>query len=311
MNEGLKTSTAAAGVAGASRSWKWMREMEREIGARWAAAGKSLDAFPGICRQCLAAAAVETDRPVFLRRLLGLDYPRRQAYPDGEFGDVAVTVARNEDFRIDVYLWNGGTDTSIHDHHFAGAYRPVFGASRQHRFVFEPGRDDGPGLTGGVLRHCETRSIGRGEAVEIPVGSRLIHMVEHLGEPTVTICVRTDDLDGRHLDGYWFPGYRCADGASLPARTRTRLNLLFALGASGRADWTALIRPFLRSLSARELFLLVVAGRRLLPPASDAARDAFNGALRACVRQHPDWLMVPPVHHRRIERLLSPTRPAS
>ena len=89
-----------------------------------------------------------------------------------------------------------------------------------------------------------------------------------------------------------------------------RLNLLFAVGASGQAGWTALIRPFLRSLSATELFLLVVAGRWLLPRASDAARDAFNGTLRACVRRHPDWLMVPPVHHLRIERLLSPIRPA-
>lgn len=65
-----------------------------------------------------------------------------------------------------------------------------------------------------------------------------------------------------------------------------------------------------RSLSAREFFLLVVAGRWLVPRASDAARDAFNGTLRACVRRHPDWLMVPPVHDRRIERLLSPIRPA-
>ena len=304
----MKTSTPGAR---ASRSWKWMRDLEHEVDARWKAAGKSLDAFPGICRQCLAAVTMEIDCRAFLRRLLGLDCLdySKQGYPVGEFGDAAVTVARNEDFRIDVYLWNGGRDTAIHDHHFTGAYRPIFGVSRQHRFVFEPGSDDGPGLTGGVLRHCETRTIRRGEAVEIPIGSRLIHLVEHLGKPTVTICVRTDDLDGRYLNGYWFPGYRCVDGVALSAGTRKRLNLLFAVEASGQADWTALIRPHLDSLSARELFLLVVAGRRLLPPASDAAHDAFGGVLRAVVRQRPHWLMVPPLHHRSVERLLSPTRP--
>ena len=293
----------------ASHPWQWIRELEHEVGARWAAAGKSPDAFPGICRQCLAAVPMEADRETFLRRLLHLDYPR-QGYAPRDFGDAAVTVARNADFRIDVYLWNGGSDTSIHDHHFTGAYRSIFGVSRQHRFVFEPGSDCGPGLTGGVLRHRETRSISGGEAVEIPIGSRLIHLVEHLGEPTVTVCVRTDDLHGHHLNVYLFPGYRCVDGASLPWRTRNRLNLLFAMRTSRPADWTALIHPLLQSLSARELFLLVVGGGELPPRAPDAARDEFDRALRAFVRHRPDWLMVRPVHHRRIERLLSPARSA-
>ena len=295
--------------ARAARPWRWVRELEHEVGARWAAADKSLDAFPGICRECLAAVAMETDCETFLRRLLQADYPSRQGYPFSEFGDAAVTVARNADFRIDVYLWNGGRDTAIHDHHFTGAYRPIFGVSRQHRFVFEPGSGCGPELTGGVLRHCETRSVARDEAAEIPLGDRLIHMVEHLGEPTVTVCVRTDDLRGRHLNGYWFPGWRCADGFSLSLPTRKKLRLLFAMRESGQADWTALIPPLLQSLPAWELFLLVVGGGPL-PRVPEAVHDAFGRALRAFVRHRPDWLMVPPVHHGRIERLLSPARPA-
>ena len=300
---------ASAPGAGHPAPWKWIRELEHEVAERWAAAGKSLDAFAGICRQCLAAVAVEADREAFLRRLLQLEYPR-QSYPLDEFGDAAITVARNADFRIDVYLWNGGRDTSIHDHHFTGAFRPIFGVSRQHRFVFEPGSDCGPGLTEGVLRHSETRSVSRDEAVGIPIGDPLIHMVEHLGEPTLTVCVRTDDLCGRHLNGYWFPGYRCVDGSSLRKQTRKRLNLLFAMRASRPADWAALIHPLLQSLPVNELFSLVVRGGALLPHETDAALDEFARALRAFARHRPDWLMVPPVHQRRIEQLLSPPRPA-
>lgn len=288
--------------------WKWVRELEHEVGARWAAAGKSLDAFADISRQCLAAVAVEADHETFLRRLLHLDYPR-QGYPNREFGDAAVTVARNADFRIDVYVWNGGHDTSIHDHHFTGAFRPIFGVSRQHRFVFETESDRGLGLTEGVLRHCATRSVSGEGAVEIPTGDRLIHLVEHLGEPTVTVCVRTDSAPGHYLNAYWFPGWRCADYPSPRVQTIKKLNLLFAMRASQPADWAALIHPLLESLPVSDLFSLVARGDAFPPPAPDAARDEFARALRAFVRHRPDWLMVPPVHHRRIEQLLSPPRP--
>ena len=288
-----------------SGMWEWMLRLERDVRADWEAAGKAPEAFPSICRRHLAAAEPGTDRETFLHELLRLDYPGEQGYPGAEFGDAAITVARNADFRIDVYLWNGGRDTSIHDHHFTGAYRPVYGWSRQHSFAFEPEADCDDRLTKGALHHCETRSIAGGEAAEIPLGERLIHLVEHVGDPTITVCVRVDDLEGRHLNEYFFPGYRLCLRGGMRAGGMKKLRLLLVMAKAKAADWKARIEPFVRSLSASERFFLVTQGNRLMSTVPDAVRAEFNVAVRDCVeRDDPEWLSVTPEHKRMLRRLM-------
>ena len=281
--------------------WKWMRQLEREVGAEWEAVGKDLSAFPQICHQRLAELPIDMDCATFVEQLLQLDYPE-QGYREKEFGNVAITVANNADFRIDVYVWNMGRDTSIHDHHFTGAYRPIYGISKQLSFSFEPETECDAGLTKGILRHCETRTITEDDAAEIPLGEKLIHMVEHIGVPTVTVCIRTPDLAGYRLNEYFFPGYRLIHNSQFSLTTRKKLRLLIVMAMAHQKNWQALLNTFLQSLPPCELFSLATQTNRFILHIPASVRTDFTDAIHACVKEHqPEWLSVVQEHKKNID----------
>ena len=282
--------------------WKWMSELEQEVGAEWEAVGKDLSAFPQLCQQRLAEIPFDMDCATFVEQLLQLDYPSRQGYPNKEFGNVAITVASNEDFRIDVYVWNMGRDTSIHDHHFTGAYRPIYGISKQLSFSFEPETECDAGLTKGILRHCETRTIANSDAAEIPLGEKLIHLVEHIGFPTVTVCIRTHDLPSHHLNSFFFPGYRLVYDRQFPLATRKKLKLLIVMAMTRQQNWQAQFNTFLQSLPLCELFSLTTQTNRFISYVPTSVRTDFTDAIRACVeQQHPEWASVAEEHQKTID----------
>ena len=282
--------------------WKWMNELEQEVEAEWEAVGKDPSAFPQICQQHLAEIPIDMDCTTFVEQLLQLDYPSRQGYPDKEFGNVAITVAGNADFRIDVYVWNIGRDTSIHDHHFTGAYRPIYGISKQLSFSFEPEIECDAGLTKGILRHCETRTIANDDAAEIPLGEKLIHLVEHIGFPTVTVCIRTHNLASHHLNEYLFPGYRLVHDRQFPLATRKKLKLLIVMAMTRQANWQAQFNTFLQSLQLCELFSLITLTNRFIVYVPASVRTDFADAIRAYVEHHhPEWVSVAEEHQKTID----------
>ena len=281
--------------------WKWMTELEQGVGAEWEAAGRDLDAFPRICRQRLARVPIDVDCPTFVEQLARLDYPD-QGFFNKEFGHVAITIASNADFRIDAYVWNMGRDTSIHDHHFTGAFRPIYGISKQLHFSFEPEAECDAGLTRGTLRYCETRTISEDDAEEIPLGERLIHLVEHFGAPTITLCIRTPDLPGRHLNEYFFPGYRLVFDRQFPLALQKKMRLLLAMAVTRQKNWQALLVDFMQSLQLCELFSLAVMTNRLASQFAASIPDDFTGAIHAFVRErHPEWLSVEEEHKKNID----------
>lgn len=285
--------------------WKWMAELERGVRADWEAAGKDLEAFPGICQRRLAAVPIDVDCATFVEQLLRLDYPE-QGFFNKEFGHVAITVARNVDFRVDAYLWNMGRDTSIHDHNFTGAFRPIYGISKQLSYSFEPEAERDAGLTTGVLRYCETRTIGEDDAEEIPLGERLIHLVEHFGVPTITLCVRTDDLPGRHLNEYFFPGYRLVNDRQFPLAMQKKMRLLLAMAATRQRNWRALLDTFMQSLEQCELFSLAIATNRLAAQFAASIPEDFSSAIRDFVKdRHPEWLSAAEEHKKNVEQKTS------
>ncbi len=282
----------------------WLQAVERTIVTQWDSVDKAPEAFPEICRQALAAVTPAMDRDAFMHHLLHLDYPK-QGYPQNEFGNAAVTLLRNADFRIDAYIWEAGLDMSIHDHHFMGAYRPLYGRSRQFSFTFAPTRDIDATLTEGQLTHGETRLIAPGEAATIPLGDELIHLVQHIDTPTITVCVRTDDLPGHQLRSYFFPGYRLRFN---PFRTpsRKKLNVLQVMACSQMLDRASTIESVLEQLTPGECFSLLVR------PNKHTAhfRDPFKGQFAKAVREHiqrllPAWLFIPGQHPLTIKQLLA------
>ena len=282
--------------------WKWMSQLEEEVGAEWEAVDKDLSAFPQICQQRLAELPIDMDCATFVEQLLQLDYPSRQGYPGKEFGNVAITVASNADFRIDVYVWNMGRDTSVHDHHFTGAYRPIYGISKQLSFSFEPETECDAGLTKGILRHCETRTITESDAAEIPLGEKLIHMVEHIGVPTVTVCIRTPDLVGHRLNQYFFPGYRLVYNRQFSLAARKKLRLLIVMAMAHQKNWQALLNTLLQTLPPCELFSLATQTSRFILHIPTSVRTDFTEAIHTCVKEcQPEWLSVAQEHKKNID----------
>ena len=280
--------------------WKWMAELEQGVGAEWEAAGRDLEAFPGICQQRLAGVPIDIDCATFVEQLLRLDYPR-QGFFNKEFGHVAITIVSNADFRIDAYVWNMGRDTSIHDHNFIGAFRPIYGISKQLSYSFEPEADCDAGLTTGTLRYLETRTIDSHEAEEIPLGEKLIHLVEHFGVPTITLCIRTHDLRGRHLNEYFFPGYRLVYDRQFPLALQKKMRLLLGMAMTKQTNWQALLLDFMQSLQLCELFSMAITSSRVASQFASIPKD-FSGAVHDYMeKRHPEWLTAAREHKKNID----------
>ncbi|PON11348.1 hypothetical protein C2W62_45310 [Candidatus Entotheonella serta] len=286
-------------------TWDWLQALENAIVNQWEREGKAPEAFPEICQQALTSVSLPMDRDTFLRELLHLDYPTQGYHPRNEFGDVAVTMARNPDFRIDAYMWNGGRDTSIHDHHFMGAYRPIFGRSRELSFTFEPQCNIDKVLTQGQLTHRETLLLEIGEARAIPLGEALIHLVEHVDTPTITICVRTYDVPGHQLQQYFFPGYRLAYG-QFRVTSQKKLNLLHVMSQAQLPDGELQIEPVLEALTPSECFALFTQSHIYITRFQSSFKDRLSRAVREHVmRFYPAWLFVPLQNQSTINDLIS------
>jgi hypothetical protein len=132
---------------------------------------------------------------------------RQQSFPqNGMFADFALTVWRSEDVFLDIYVWNG-SETSIHDHHFAGAFRVVAGSYHQTDYRFSESQECAPGLWKGVLEINATQDLLLNNTYPIQAADGLIHRVLHPVCPSVTLCLRTTPLSPS-LHVYFPAGYK-------------------------------------------------------------------------------------------------------
>lgn len=132
----------------------------------------------------------------------------RQSFPRTEFSDLPLTLWREASYFLDLYIWIR-SDTDIHDHHFAGAFRILRGSYLQIEYAFEGPVEALPELQRGVLRSQRNRQLGAGETQEIALGSGFIHQVFHGNVPCVTLCLRSNVTEP-HLHSYVFPRWRFA-----------------------------------------------------------------------------------------------------
>jgi hypothetical protein len=130
----------------------------------------------------------------------------RQSFSRMEFGELPFTLYRHEKFHVDLYVWNNN-ETSIHDHHFCGAFKVIKGKSLQLCYEFGPLTNIAPHIDWGHLKKIDTRYLQMGDVQEIALSDKFIHQVIHLDFPTVTFILRTPDLLD-NLCCYWTSGLR-------------------------------------------------------------------------------------------------------
>jgi hypothetical protein len=166
-----------------------------------------IEQFPSIAYRHLERFNWDFNQESVLQLLNQLGPLPIQSFPNREFGEIPFTLFRDDFFFLDLYIWNK-FETSIHDHHFCGAFKLLAGRSHQHVYEFTESEVIDPLISKGKLTKIRSENLKIGSIQKIEAGDKFIHQVCHLGHPTVTLCVRTtnllDNLFCYHTSGYRF-----------------------------------------------------------------------------------------------------------
>jgi len=123
-----------------------------------------------------------------------------------DFGQPALTVVRNADFRIDLLYWIENA-TATHDHITCGAFAAIRGDRLHEQYSFAGKQRLGPWIETGQLTKLELEVMREGDAR--PLRPDLIHDVFWLSKPSVTLVVRCAEhpgAAGRKPRSFWAPG---------------------------------------------------------------------------------------------------------
>jgi hypothetical protein len=104
-----------------------------------------------------------------------------------DFGQPAITVARNDDFRIDLLYWLENA-SATHDHVTCGAFAAMLGERLHGIYQFHGERDLDPQVRLGDLRRTELGIMRESEICAIR--PEFIHDLFWLEKPTVTLVIR-------------------------------------------------------------------------------------------------------------------------
>jgi hypothetical protein len=171
----------------------------KNVVRRWDEAGKDPDQFPDICFEELTAN-VDFTHDDLLDLVSNRALPL-QSYPKDEFGEVPFTICRNDDVFIDIYVWNQH-HTSVHDHHFMGAFKILQGRSYQLSYEFKTSQKINDGLFLGKLSVVNKTTLKTGDRQRIHFYEDFIHQNLHLENPTVTLLIRTNQAE-KILNSYY------------------------------------------------------------------------------------------------------------
>ncbi len=152
----------------------------------------------------------------------------KQNYAHLDFSDLPITLAEHEHCFIDVYFWRRRA-TTIHNHHFSGAFMCLTGNNIDLEFTFAPEKPLGKFHELGKITLHQERNIKPGDIATIAPLNRFIHQNHHQAELTVNLCFRTRDREKHNLSSYLFSGLRYEKDATLLARV-ARLRRLIDIG---------------------------------------------------------------------------------
>jgi hypothetical protein len=209
----------------------------------------------------------------------------QQFDPEGSFGQPPLTLFWAEDFVIDLLFWIG-TETSIHDHGFSGAFVNLAGHSLQVEYSFERQEDAGAGLCFGALTPIQMQILAPGDAQGISVGREFIHSVWHLDIPTVTLVVRTRKPLEIEQHEYWASGLSMAEGqARLTEKKKQFIRYLFMRSHPGAIHLAEEVISAARGVEC--LMLVEACSRHKSIMAKWTGFSAFVERLQAT---HVSWL---------------------
>jgi hypothetical protein len=152
----------------------------------------------------------------------------RQSYSQLDFSDLPITLAHSEHCLIDVYFWRRRA-TTIHNHHFSGAFVCLEGKNIDLEFQFSGQKMLGQFHELGTLSLHQSRTIGKGDIATVAPLEGFIHQTHHHADLTANLIFRTRDYQNKNLSSYLFSGLRFEKDPGLLGRV-ARLQRLIELG---------------------------------------------------------------------------------
>ena len=134
-------------------------------------------------------------------------FNHEQNFKSLEFSDLPVTIARGEHCFIDLYFWRR-RPTTIHNHHFTGAFQCLVGANTELKYKFIKKSDMTKFHSLGELREIEETKVLPGDIQPIDLQDRFIHQSYHQSDITVNLCFRTPDFRSKNLANFFHPGFK-------------------------------------------------------------------------------------------------------
>lgn len=133
--------------------------------------------------------------------------PLVQNFKQAEFSDLPLTIARGKHCFIDLYFWRR-RPTTIHNHHFSGAFQCLYGANVDSEFKFSPEKKLTKFHTLGNLDEIKREEVKPGDIQTINFQDKFIHQNHHHSDLTINLCFRTPDREGKHLSNFYYSGLK-------------------------------------------------------------------------------------------------------
>lgn len=261
-----------------------------DIERRWAARSHRRQYFPHIAAESLSAASFhrqfdEEEIIDWVGRATSLP---TQLDPRSNFGQPPLTVWRNDSFVIDVYFWVD-TETSIHDHAFAGAFTNLSGHSLNCTYRFEQASSVDEGVQLGSLLLDRSEYVKPGDVCTIVAGSKFIHRVWHLDCPTISLVARTTTRHpGLRQYSYYPEGIAVRYRARPPIEFQRRREFLKYLFRRRHPRRVALAEEMLSRIRGWQLFTLL--GDLLLYMKDTDDGEELDGLLARLPSRCQYWL---------------------
>ena len=133
--------------------------------------------------------------------LQGAELPKQVNLQSG-FGQPPLVVYEEPRFYLELLVWFPSR-TSIHGHGFVGAFAVVSGYSIEAQFRFHEHEQPCPGIKFGELDPVSLEFIAPGKVNRILEGDGFIHSVGHMGNPSLTLVIRTDGSQSTRQYSYF------------------------------------------------------------------------------------------------------------
>lgn len=135
------------------------------------------------------------------------DFTHAQNFKDLDFSDLPLTLARGKECFVDIYFWRR-RPTTIHNHHFIGAFQCLSGFNVDSEFSFKTTEKLTRFHSLGELKLKRTKTLKSGDFEPINFQDKFIHQNLHQADLSVNLCFRTPDFPKKNLSNFLFSGFK-------------------------------------------------------------------------------------------------------